>query len=398
MPSRAFSRKSSPRPPRSRRGQRPSRHRGKFVVVFLILISLTGWLWFTDQLPPFHLPTDWLATQRSPVVSPVSPVAPLELPAALPSAPSRISTPVPAAAIPRVQLVLPPRAEVFPRPAVTWLEAQVALAQRRFSPGPIDGIGGAQTVAALRAFQANLGLPSSGRLDAATREHLTLSAAPLTQLQLSADDVARLLPLDPTWLGKSNQAALAHETILEQIAERTHAHPGLIERLNPAVNWSQVAPGSVFIVPAVDPTEPRAAASRLRVSLAARTLQALDADGVILAHFPVSIARMVEKRPLGELRVTVVVPDPNYTFDPATFPESPEAQALGRKLILPPGPNNPVGVAWIGLDRPGYGIHGTPKPEQVGRTESHGCFRLANWDARTLLEFAWVGLPVSVEP
>ena len=80
------------------------------------------------------------------------------------------------------------------------------------------------------------------------------------------------------------------------------------------------------------------------------------------------------------------------------FPESEEAQQLGRKLILPPGPNNPVGVAWIGLDRPGYGIHGTPKPEQVGRTESHGCLRLANWDAQTLLPLVWVGLTVVVDP
>jgi lipoprotein-anchoring transpeptidase ErfK/SrfK len=93
-----------------------------------------------------------------------------------------------------------------------------------------------------------------------------------------------------------------------------------------------------------------------------------------------------------------VAPNPNYTFDPAVFPESPEARALGRKLILPPGPNNPVGVAWIGLDKSGYGIHGTPKPEDVGRTESHGCFRLANWNAELLLKMVGVGTPVLVEP
>jgi len=118
----------------------------------------------------------------------------------------------------------------------------------------------------------------------------------------------------------------------------------------------------------------------------------------MIAHFPVSIARMAEKRPEGELHVTVVIPDPNYTFDPEVFPESEEGRQLGRKLVLPRGPNNPVGVAWIGLDRPGYGIHGTPLPELVGRTESHGCFRLANWDAKTLLELAWVGLSVVVDP
>ena len=109
-------------------------------------------------------------------------------------------------------------------------------------------------------------------------------------------------------------------------------------------------------------------------------------------------ARNVEKRPVGELHVTVVIPDPNYTFDPDVFPESPEAKELGRKLIIPPGPNNPVGVAWIGLDRPGYGVHGTPDPEKVGRTESHGCFRLANWDALALVDLVWAGLPVYVDP
>jgi lipoprotein-anchoring transpeptidase ErfK/SrfK len=80
------------------------------------------------------------------------------------------------------------------------------------------------------------------------------------------------------------------------------------------------------------------------------------------------------------------------------FPESEEARQLGRKLILPPGPNNPVGRAWIGLSLPGYGIHGTPDPEKVGRTESHGCFRLANWDAIALLGLVSIGLPVIVEP
>ena len=98
------------------------------------------------------------------------------------------------------------------------------------------------------------------------------------------------------------------------------------------------------------------------------------------------------------MHVAVVAPNPNYTFDPELFPESPEARQLNQKLILPPGPNNPVVVAWIGLDKTGYGIHGTPVTEQVGRTESHGCFRLANWDAKYLLKLVWVGMPVLVEP
>ena len=106
----------------------------------------------------------------------------------------------------------------------------------------------------------------------------------------------------------------------------------------------------------------------------------------------------MEKQPAGELHVSAVAPNPDYTFNPEVFPESPEAQQLKTKLVLPPGPNNPVGTAWISLDKPGYGMHGTPSPEQVGRTESHGCFRLANWNAEYLIKLVWIGMPVYVEP
>lgn len=285
------------------------------------------------------------------------------------------------------------------QPVTSWLEAQVALARLGISCGAIDGVAGAQSVAALQAWQESRDLPATGALDEATRAQLLLLAPALTQLTLTPDDVARLQPLSPTWLGKSQQTALDYETALELVAERAHAHPALIKRLNPTVDWSQpLAAGAKLTAPAVGRVALDGMVAHLHIYLSAHTLEARDADGGLIAHFPVSIARMAEKRPEGELHVTVVIPGPNYTFDPAVFPESAEARELGRKLVLPPGPNNPVGVAWIGLDRPGYGIHGTPLPEQVGRTESHGCFRLANWDAQTLLGVAWVGLPVIVDP
>ncbi len=290
----------------------------------------------------------------------------------------------------------PPPATAIP--VTNWLEAQIALAREGFSCGPIDGVGGAQSAAALRAYQESRDLPGTGVLDAATRAKLVLTAPALTQLVLTAEDLARLQPLEPTWVGKSSQTALDYETALELVAERTHASPNLIRRLNPEVDWDQPAATTPLVAPAVGRLPKKKKAARVMVQLAAHVLEIFDADGSLIAHFPVSIASRVEKRPVGELHVTVVAPNPNYTFDPAVFPESEEARTLDRKLILPPGPNNPVGLAWIGLDLPGYGIHGTPKPEQVGRTESHGCFRLANWDALTLLDFAWTGLPVVVEP
>ncbi|MDR0901189.1 MAG: L,D-transpeptidase [Opitutaceae bacterium] len=286
----------------------------------------------------------------------------------------------------------------FARPAKTWLDAQLALTRRGFSCGSIDGKNGPQTRAALRAFQANEGLRATGALDEATAGALVLRGPDFLQREVTAEDLARLQPLDPAWLGKSRQSALAHTGILEMFAEESHAHPALVRTLNPDIDWERVGEGEWVTLPDVarESPPPDARAARALVFIAERMLQALDADGRVLAHFPVSIARHVEKRPLGSLKVTVVIRNPDYTFAPENFPESAEARELGQKLILPPGPNNPVGVAWIGLDRPGYGIHGTPEPEKVGRTESHGCFRLANSDARLLLELAWVGMPVEV--
>ena len=318
-------------------------------------------------------------------------------PSPAPVAPAEEPAPAPTELVPREPVATEAPASA-PMPVTSWLEAQIALAREGFSCGPIDGVGGAQSAAALRAYQESRELPVTGALDPATRARLVLTAPPLTTLLLTAEDLARLQPLEPTWLGKSRQSALDYETALELVAERTHASEKLIRRLNPEVDWTQPSAGTTLTVPAVGRLPKKQKAARVMVQLAARVLQAFDAEGGVIAHFPVSIASRVEKRPVGELHVIVVVPNPDYTFNPEVFPESEEARALGRKLILPPGPNNPVGLAWVGLDLPGYGIHGTPKPEQVGRTESHGCFRLANWDALTLLDLAWVGLPVVVEP
>lgn len=327
------------------------------------------------------------------------PEEPKPIPTVKTKAPAKKARPAPPPAAPA------PKTETeaidlnyYPRQPRSWLEAQVELARRGFSSGSIDGVRGTQSVAALRAFQRSEELEETGELDDATREALLLTAAALEPRTLSAAELAQLQPLGKTWLEKSEQTALAYDNALELAAERFHAHPNLLRKLNPDTDWSAVTPETKLTVPNVERVGIAGKAARLHVRLADHEIEATDEDDHLIAHFPVSIARNVEKRPVGELHVTVVIADPNYTFDPEVFPESPEARELGRKLIIAPGPNNPVGVAWIGLDRPGYGIHGTPDPEKVGRTESHGCFRLANWDARTLLDLAWVGLPVEVEP
>lgn len=225
---------------------------------------------------------------------------------------------------------------------------------------------------------------------------LNFNGPVLTEFLVDASHLARLHPLPDTWLSKSQLAVLDYESLAELVGEATQSHPEFLKRLNPEVNWDAPTVGLRLIVPAAQFPPPRRAAL-VRISLAGKWLRAFDERGRLLAHFPCSIAAMVEKRPVGELAVAVVVKDPNYTFDPARFPESAEARTLTRKLIINPGPNNAVGVAWIGLNRPGYGIHGAPRPEQVGRAESHGCFRLANWNAEYLRQMCWVGMPVNVE-
>jgi len=286
----------------------------------------------------------------------------------------------------------------FPRPVRGLLETQVALARRGISPGSIDAALGSQTRAAISVFQGLQNLPRTGLLDTNTRARLMIDAPQLTTRVVTTNDLARLQPLGKTWLAKSQQTALDYETELELVAEKSHAHPELIRRLNPGVNWTNVTPGTVLKIPAVEYPVLDDKAAYAAIHLADKYLEAFDGQTNLIAHFPCSIAAHVEKRPVGELHVIVVVPNPDYTFDPEMFTESPGARQLNTKLKLPPGPNNPVGVAWIGLDRPGYGIHGTPGPEQVGRTESHGCFRLANWDAEYLSKLVWVGMPVLVEP
>ena len=312
------------------------------------------------------------------------------LPPPADTAPPRALAPVAAPPAP------PPN--IYPRAVQDVFEAQVALDRQVISPGCLDGAAGSQTRAALAVLQRKMGLPITGRLDTNTRPALRLQTPALTTYTVTSADLARLQPVQATWLGKSQQSALDFATILELVAEESCASQNFIQRLNPQVNWAKLAAGAVLSVPDAAYPEPRQKAAFVTIRLSARTLEVFDAATNLLAHFPCSIAAQVDKRLVGELSVAVVVANPNYTFNPEVFPESAEARELGRKLVLPPGPNNPVGVAWIGLDRPGYGIHGTPNPEQVGRTESHGCFRLANWNAAYLRKLAWVGMPVYVAP
>lgn len=261
---------------------------------------------------------------------------------------------------------------------------QIGLDDAAFGPGAIDGRFGQKTTIAERlAWQ-------SGRL-------ITPSADPFVSWQIPADFTKDLCPIPESWMERSKLSALGFQTIREKLAEMFHVSEDFLSYLNPRIpDWTKVSEGETIRVPKLSPRKlPKA--DSLHVSLSEKVIVAYDAQGMILASFPCSIAAKKEKRPVGKLEVRVLASKPDYVFDPAVFSDVPEAATIKSKLIISPGPNNPVGDMWIGLSLKGYGIHGTPWPEDIGKTESHGCFRLANWDARRLGTMIRIAMPVHIE-
>ena len=268
---------------------------------------------------------------------------------------------------------------------------QVALDDSGFSPGRIDGSWGKLSQQALAAWQQAHDLPPTGELDPLTAANFPAQGATYTNLSIVGADSNLTTPLPEDWRERSKLPAMGFETVLEMVAERAHASEGLIKVLNQDPSHDS----TTVTIPNHSPAK-MTKACRLRVSLSLKTISAFDSAGKLIAVFPCSIAADQEKRPVGQLTVQTVAFNPDYTFDPANFPELDEQQKSYGKLRIPPGPNNPVGTAWIGLSRPGYGIHGTPHPEQIGKTFSHGCFRLANWNANRLAQMVTSGTPVEV--
>lgn len=272
------------------------------------------------------------------------------------------------------------------------LAIQVALDRSGFSPGVIDGSFGGKTRIALDAFQRFAGLTPTGSPDAATLAKLrVVDREALQSYEVTSWDMAQIKPPPRRWEDKAKAALLGYASALEMLAERGHCTQALVRRLNPSVRFERVAPGSRVVLPnVIEPAEVRHAAS-IEIDLARKIVFALDARGNVVGMFHCSIAKDKAKRPRGQAKVVTVNRNPEYLFDPAMWPE---VKDVKRKLLIPAGPNNPVGLCWIGLSLRGYGMHGTPEPELIGKTGSHGCFRLSNWDAIRLGKMVRVGTPV----
>jgi lipoprotein-anchoring transpeptidase ErfK/SrfK len=276
------------------------------------------------------------------------------------------------------------------------ISIQIGLDDAGFSPGQIDGKWGGMTRQALVAWQPANELKATGEFDADTAANFPAGEANYTNYVITAADLAKLTRIPEDWKERSQLTNMWFETVVEMVAEKCHASEGLIKTLNPGItNWRAIGANQSVTMLNLSPAK-RVAAAKVRVSLSAKTITAYDESGKMIALFPCSIAADKEKRTPGQLMVQSVAVNPNYTFDPVNFPELDDVQKGYGKLIVPPGPKNPVGMAWIGLSRVGYGIHGTPHPDQIGKTFSHGCFRLANWNANRLAQMVQIGTPVEV--
>lgn len=270
---------------------------------------------------------------------------------------------------------------------------QVALDRAGVSNGVIDGVDGENFRKAVRVFEQVNNLDVDGKLDHAVIELLfgVFGEGAMVEYAITEADVAgpfiKSVPED--YGKKAKLESLAYTSVPEMLAERFHMDEKFLRKLNADANWN--APGTVITV--AQPEEPIEAGSVSRVVIdgKAGSLMGYDAQGNFKVYYPATVGSSDTPSPSGTHTVERIAPNPGYTYNPKINFKQGKNNDI---LHIPPGPNGPVGSMWIALSKPSYGIHGTPEPSKIAKTNSHGCVRLTNWDAGELSKLVHQGTVV----
>ncbi|CAH1650748.1 MULTISPECIES: L,D-transpeptidase [unclassified Chelatococcus] len=318
-------------------------------------------------------------------------------PADKPKTTAAISDPLPTT---REEWVAVTRAATFPRalpkqsqvsPAIVKL--QIMLDRVHASPGVIDGHLGSNVAKAISAFQTMRNLPVNGVLNQAIWDILERETPepPLMAYAIAVEDVAGpFVPDMPKDYGAlATRYRLAYRNPVELLAEKFHMDEDLLRRLNPGATFE--TPGETIVVADVRQKKARAKVAKLVADKSTKQLLGYSATGELVVAYPATIGSRDLPSPTGVHLIGAIAVNPEYWYRPAVnFQQGDNTKALR----IAPGPNNPVGSVWIGLDKPTYGIHGTPEPSRIDKTNSHGCIRLTNWDVEELVKLVQPGVPV----